>query len=112
MWWKFKSDMENGNIDLSAFQTEEGYFDDFKIMEEEVLAHTFRVYNGKLIVLPKDELRKIEHLGRSPDFADALVIWNWARRDQEGAKSDPGVSEYEIDHYSKAMFKVEDGVDE
>jgi len=106
MWWKFKTDMENGEIDLSAFQTEDGYFEDFNSLEEEILAHTFRVYNGKLIVIPKDDLRKPENLNRSPDFADALIIWNWVRRHHYEYSVDVN-DQYNIDEYSKAMFKDE-----
>lgn len=116
MWWKFKDDMEKGRIDLSAFQEkkapeagtstiqEEGYFPDFHMLEEEVLAHTFRVYNGKLIVIPKDDLKKPENLGRSPDHADALVIWNWVRRHHYTTDIDPD-DEYKVDEYMEEMFE-------
>jgi hypothetical protein len=107
MWWKFKSDMENGDIDLSAFQTEAGYFQDFNALEEEILAHTFRVYNGKLIVVPKDDLRKPENLNRSPDFADALIIWNWTRRHHYEQEVDVSTQYEEIDQYAEKMFKEE-----
>jgi hypothetical protein len=105
MWWKFKKDMENGDIDLSLFQGS-AYFDDFNTLEEEILAHTFRVYNGRLIVLPKEELRKPENLGRSPDFADALVIWNWVRRHHYEIEINPD-DEYKIDFYMEKFFEEE-----
>jgi len=104
MWWKFKVDMENGDIDLSAFQTQTGYFDDFNTLQEEVLVHTFRIYLGKLIVLPKHEIRKPEVLGRSPDFADALVIWNWTRQYHMEEAHDIN-SEYQADHYMTEWFQ-------
>lgn len=104
MWWKFKTDMEDGSIDLSAFQTEGGYFEDFNKLQEEVLAHTYRVFNGKLIVLPKHELKKPENLNRSPDFADALVIWNWTRRHHQDKYRNVN-EEYAVDDYMTKWFK-------
>ncbi|MCP3683436.1 MAG: hypothetical protein GY861_12180, partial [bacterium] len=122
MWWKFREDMQEGTIDLSAFmkkdapgdgvkveemtssQKEDGYFEDLFTLQEEILAHTYRVHNGKLIVIPKEDLRKPENLGRSPDFADALVIWNWVRRhhyDYSAAEDE----EYEADTYMKQYMK-------
>ena len=32
-----------------------------------------------IYIVSKNELRKPDKLGRSPDFADALVLWNWVR---------------------------------
>ena len=104
MCWKFKLDMDNGDIDLSAFQTPAGYFEEFNTLQEEVMAHTFRVYLGKLIVLPKHELRKPELLGRSPDFFDALVIWNWTRRLHREQSHDID-TEYQADRYMTEWFR-------
>jgi len=121
MWWKLREDMQDGLIDLSAFmskdipademnltsaQKEDGYFEDFFMLQEEILAHTYRVYKGKLIVISKDELRKAENLGRSPDYADALVIWNWVRRhhyDQGPAEHE----EYAVDGYMQQFMANE-----
>jgi len=102
MWWKMKKDMEDGLIDLSLFQGA-AYFEDYHELEEEILAHTFRVYNGKLIVVSKEELRKPEHIGRSPDYADALVIWNWTRRHHMTREVNAD-ADYEVDDDMKAMF--------
>jgi hypothetical protein len=79
MWWKFREDMEHGRVDLSSFQSETGYFEDLHRMQEEVLAHRYEVRNGKILICSKDWLREVEQIGRSPDYADALVIWNWVR---------------------------------
>lgn len=78
-WWKFRDDMENGRIDLSPLQSEKGYYDGLHLLQEECLAHTYEIVNGKLKIISKKILRDEEHLGRSPDRADALVIWNWVR---------------------------------
>lgn len=79
MWWKFREDMEHGRIDLSSLQSEEGYFDDLNRLQEEVLSHRYEIRSGKILICSKMWLREAENLGRSPDFADALVIWNWVR---------------------------------
>lgn len=120
MWWCFREDMQDGNIDLSAFmavpqegtedvteeQKAEGYFDDFNMLQEEIFAHTFRIHNGKLIVIPKAELRKPDSLGRSPDYADTIVIWNWVRRMHQ--KADINLDEeYQVDEYMREYMKKE-----
>ena len=84
-YWKLRQDFENGAIDLSAFQTEEGFYDNLHMLQEEILAHTYEEINGLIKIIPKKELRRVQMsngepgLGRSPDRADALVIWNWVR---------------------------------
>lgn len=94
-WWKLKEDLENGEIDLSALQSEEGYYDNLHMLQEEILAHTYEVRNGFLRVTSKDELRKADSIGRSPDRADALVIWNWVRtRPPESFQADPDDGDY------------------
>lgn len=123
MCWKFSKDMEEGNIDLSAFQMRtdndikedendpDGYFEDFNKLQEETLYHTYRVFNGKLIVIPKIELKKAELLGRSPDFFDALVIWNWTRRHHYEAGHDLD-GEYQADDYMETWFRKEQEYEE
>jgi len=120
MWWKLKLDFEDGNIDMSAFMekptkangeidedSDQGYFDEFNILQEDILAHTFRVYNGKLLVIAKSELKKPENLGRSPDFGDALVIWNWTRRHHYTHDNNVD-DDYKGDGYMKEWFEKTD----
>ena len=84
-YWKLRQDFENGAIDLSAFQSEEGYYDNLHMLQEEILAHSYEEINGLIKIIPKKELRRVQMsngdpgLGRSPDRADALCIWNWVR---------------------------------
>jgi hypothetical protein len=86
MWWKFRMDMEAGAIDLSALP---GDFVDLGRMQQDVFAHRYETrILGRIEVTSKAVMRKASHLGRSPDFADALVIWNWVReRGVDGAQS-------------------------
>jgi hypothetical protein len=79
MWWKFKTDMEQGQVDLSQLQSETGFYDNLYLLQEEVLAHTYEEINGVIKIIDKNKLRDADHLNRSPDRADALVIWNWVR---------------------------------
>jgi hypothetical protein len=79
-WWQFKEDMESGQVDLSLLQTKEFYYDNLHFLQEEVLSHTYKIENGVVKIVSKNDLRKADSLGRSPDRADALVIWNWMRR--------------------------------
>lgn len=78
MWWAFREDTEAGLLDLSFFKRRP---DILQKIQPEIMAHTFKVQKGGIIrVIPKEELKKAEHLGKSPDFADGLIIWNWIRR--------------------------------
>ena len=117
MWWKLREDMMEGTLDLSAFMAkdmedtglypEEGYFDEFYMLQEEILFHTFRIQNGKVIVISKEDLRKPESLGRSPDFADALVIWNWVRRHHYAQETHSIDQEYQVDDYMTKFMQDE-----
>ena len=60
------------------------------LLQEEVLAHTYKEENGVIKIIDKNILKDAEHLGRSPDRADALVIWNWVReRHREYKEPEP-----------------------
>ncbi len=86
IWWNLKTDMENGEIDLSKLAqgniNPDEYFEDFVRLQKEVLEITYTVVNGIFRVIPKSELRKQSHLGHSPDVADAFAYWNYARHKQ------------------------------
>ena len=79
MAWKMREDFQYGRVDLSPLLAEPGFYDNIHLLEEEALAHTYRQHNGVIKIIEKDELRKADHLNRSPDRFDALMIWNWVR---------------------------------
>lgn len=79
MWWKASKDTAKGLVDASALQAEKTYYDNMGMLQEELMAHTYEERNGLIVVIDKATLRKPEHLGRSPDRADAFVIWNFIR---------------------------------
>ncbi len=67
MWWRFRRDLERGHIALC---------DDHELFDD-LTTPTWFTRGGKIFVEPKEEIRK--RLGRSPDRADAVVMWNWVR---------------------------------
>ena len=97
-WWKFKEDMEFGRIDLSPLTRKEGYFEDLFMLQEEVLAHSAVQGTNKFQVISKQRLKLSEHLGRSPDLADALVMWNWVRERQHPKKMSKFQMNKDIDY--------------
>jgi hypothetical protein len=78
-WWKLREDMIRGDIDLSVLHKGSGYFIDWNLLQQDILAHVFTEPEGKIKVISKEDLRKADKLGRSPDHGDALVMWNWGR---------------------------------
>jgi hypothetical protein len=115
MWWKFKEDMAAGLIDLSDLQGEKGYYENLHLLQEEVLAHTYKEENGVIKIVDKNTLRDADHLNRSPDRADALVIWNWVRERHREHKPAPIVDLHFTpeaarmrDLVRRRMFQAED----
>lgn len=70
MWWKLRTDLENG---LIVFP------DDIDINElfADLVSVRWTIRNGKIIIESKEEIKK--RLGRSPNKGDAVVYWNWVR---------------------------------
>ncbi len=109
-WWKLREDMENGEIDLSVLAKGDGYFDDWNRLQQEILIHTFVVESGKVVVISKKELRKADSLGRSPDDADALVLWNWGRG--KGLLGSTKAVDMNADYGLARLREAEDTTDE
>lgn len=109
-WWKFREDMLAGEIDLSVLHKGAGYFEDWNMLQQEIFAHTFTEPDGKIKVISKEELRKADKLGRSPDDADAIVMWNWGRG--KGLLSRAGRTDLNADYGLRgAMQESEPEVD-
>lgn len=81
-WWQLREDMAAGEVDLHLLQEQDHYYDNIHLLQEEIFAHTYEVKNGVVHIISKNELRKEDSLGRSPDLADTLVIWNWMRKNK------------------------------
>lgn len=86
--WKLREDFMFGNIDLTPLTLEEGYYDNLHLLREEVLAFRFRenkLASGEMWISSSEDLRRSQwpdgkpSLGRSPDRAKALAIWNYVR---------------------------------
>lgn len=109
MYWKLREDFEYGRLDLSFLQSEEGYFTEIHQLTQELLAHTYEITGaGHIKIISKEELRKPEILGRSPDFADALAIWNFVRDRTvdlgTGRRKDSGV-DYGLEKFLQPVKK-------
>ena len=105
MWWQFAQDMENGQVDLSWLASAQCGFTDVSKIKEEVLAHTFEIRNGVIYVISKNELRDPDKgIGRSPDFADALVLWNWVRPRTVDVSTSAAKEIRGVDGYMKDFF--------
>lgn len=87
--WQLREDFQAGNIDLSLLCSQEHFYENLDKMKEEVLAFWYREDKGDIWISGGADLRKPERnlangtkvpsLGRSPDRAKALAIWNWCR---------------------------------
>jgi hypothetical protein len=93
--WKLREDFQAGNIDLSLLITPEHFYDNLEMLKEEVLSFWYREDKGDIWICSGSDLRKTERslpngnkvptIGRSPDRAKALAIWNWVRDKAPGS---------------------------
>lgn len=67
MYWQLREDARQGRIGLP---------DDPQLIEELIMP-VYEVRNGKVLIEPKDDIKR--RLGRSPNKADAVVYANWVR---------------------------------
>lgn len=90
MLWMMRQDLQHGRIALPY--------------DEELFRQlTFRTWErkkGKIVVMTKEEV--VEHLGYSPDKADAVIYWNFVRhrlavpvQSERKSAFDPSTLEYE-----------------
>lgn len=63
LWWR----MRDWIVDEASWDADE-------IIEEELLASRFKPHGEGIALQPKEDLKKEEHLGRSPDRADGLAL--------------------------------------
>ena len=76
-YWMLREDFEHDKINLQhLIETECDYIDD---LQKELLILTYNPDGEWLTIVDKKELRKAENLGRSPDYSDALMYWNFTR---------------------------------
>ena len=66
LWWHFREDLHGGKISTNGMSPE---------AVQEFVAPTYTITSkGQRHVQPKDEMRKVGRLGRSPDRADAWLL--------------------------------------
>lgn len=67
MYWQLREDLRNGRVAIPKIDS----------LHRELTTPTYEIRGGKVIVEPKDDIKK--RIGRSPDAADAVVYGNWVR---------------------------------
>jgi len=67
MYWQAREDLRTGRVAMP---------NDAELIEE-LVAPTYAVKAGKVVIEPKDDIRA--RLGRSPNKSDAFVYGNWVR---------------------------------
>lgn len=86
--WKLREDFKAGGIDLSPLLAEGGYYGNLHLLKEELTAFRFKENknsDGSMWISSSNDLRRASWpggqpcLGRSPDRAKALAIWNYVR---------------------------------
>lgn len=73
-YWEFREKLRLGNFSLKLHCPRE--------LVQELTAHRYEIKNRVIQVLPKQKVR--DALGRSPDYADAVVMaaFDWPERDE------------------------------
>jgi len=74
MWWQLALDLQRGLVGGPAFAD--------KALQKELVSVKWELRKGKIVVQAKEFLRRL--LRRSPNKADAVVYWNWARQGSGG----------------------------
>lgn len=80
MYYELREDLRQGRISISIT--------DKLLLEQlfgELTAVNFDSKNGKITIEPKEAIKK-RLGGKSPNVADAVVYWNWARKGYRVAK--------------------------
>ncbi len=72
MWWILREDLRNGELIIP--EDDELWAD--------LLTPRWSIKNGKIAVESKEDIKK--RLGRSPNKGDAVIYWNWRRKDRVG----------------------------
>ncbi len=66
-YWQLREDLRQGRVAIPKIPS----------LHKELTTPTYEIKSGKVIVEPKDDIKK--RIGRSPDGADAVVYGNWVR---------------------------------
>lgn len=76
MYWQAMEDIKNGNVVIGAIDENDRdrLFDDLTSVR-----YSFQGMK-KVVIESKDNIKK--RLGRSPDYGDAFVYWNWMRKEK------------------------------
>ncbi len=83
MWWQLRQDLMHGRLAIPVDPA----------LHRELVVATWETRNGKILVEAKEKIK--ERLGRSPDRADAVVLWNWVRPRPEQERHDEPVGAFD-----------------
>jgi len=77
--WELREDFRMGRIklDIPQEQVDE--------LIEQLTPLKFEVINGRIQITPKEDV--IQQIGKSPNEADCLMMWNFARKDELGGEA-------------------------
>lgn len=73
MYFEFREDVRSGHVNIDLPKKV------FDALKKELITIKYEVRSGKVCVESKIEIKK--RLGKSPNLADAVVYWNWIRKD-------------------------------
>jgi len=90
-YWEFREKLRMGLFSLKKHCPKE--------LIQELTAHRYKITNRVIQVLPKDKVK--EEIGRSPDYADAVVMaaFDWPERDENWTT--PSVSSRRLSQHNK-----------
>lgn len=111
-YWKFRDDLINKRIDLSWFRSRPDMRDMFL---EECQSVDYVRKGGKLWISSKDDIRKADKLGRSPDLLDGVIYWNWARElkiERAATLADWEAELDNVDSHSRMAREIAESADE
>lgn len=73
MYWELREDLRTNSVIFNISNTKYR-----RQLKKELITPKFKIQGGKIFVESKEEIKK--RLGKSPNLADAVVYWNWVRK--------------------------------
>lgn len=73
MYWELREDLRNGKLFMRLPEKV------LKQLRKELMIHTYSTKGGKIVVIPKEEIKK-KLGGKSPNMSDAVAYWNHVRK--------------------------------
>lgn len=74
VFWELREDVREGKIKFAIKDKRK-----LKQLKEELLAHTYEIKSGKIVVGSKEDVKALLG-GKSPNMADSIAYWNHVRK--------------------------------